>query len=171
MYELHHCSIEVGHAHTLDHTSAQSLLFEHEEVTSQRHVDLSQWQRGEVSLHLISIIQVAPRSTCSHPSLNRSGERKFSYLGGCCHWERVLQVLTTSRVQRELALLESNKEKIILKKSLPESLLLLRYNPCKLLSWDNSLVISPAFTSSPKQLWRNSDLRDYYYWDPSPPSY
>jgi len=43
---------------------------EHEEVAAQRHVDLSQWQRGEVILHQNSIPQVPLRSACSHPSLH-----------------------------------------------------------------------------------------------------
>ena len=85
MYELHHCSIEVGHAHALDDTPRPNhcccmrkhgqvmqvaAVQEHEEVAAQRHVDLSQWQRGEVILHLISAPQAASWSTCLHQSLH-----------------------------------------------------------------------------------------------------
>jgi len=52
---------------------------EQEEVAAQRHVDLCQWQRGEVIMNLIST-QVASRTTCSHPSLHNIGEIKESYL-------------------------------------------------------------------------------------------
>ena len=79
--KLHDYSVEVGHAQTLLHTPRSNhyccmrkheqvmqvaSVQEHEEVDSQRHVDFSQWYRGEKALHTLPSIQVAFRSACKN---------------------------------------------------------------------------------------------------------